>query len=54
MSLLAVAAVLALVVAGLLLLYTVVDRSSRAEAWRRIAEERRWNVEHGIGVRAGR
>ena len=36
-----------LVVIGLLALSVVAaDRAARAEAWRRIAEERRWNWEH--------
>lgn len=34
---------LALAIAALL--YVLIDRSSRAAAWRRIAEERRWNAE---------
>jgi uncharacterized membrane protein YsdA (DUF1294 family) len=36
-----------LVVIGLIALSAVAaDRAARAEAWRRIAEERRWNWEH--------
>jgi len=36
-----------LLVACVTLLFVAVDRTSRAAAWRRIAEERRWNTEHG-------
>jgi hypothetical protein len=34
-----------LLVACVALLFVAVDRTSRAAAWRRIAEERRWNTE---------
>ena len=38
-------ATLALALAALAMLALLVDRSARADAWRRIAEERRWNDE---------
>jgi hypothetical protein len=38
-------AVVALIVLCVLLLSAAVDRTSRANAWRRIAEERRWNTD---------
>jgi uncharacterized membrane protein YsdA (DUF1294 family) len=38
-------AVVLLLAACALLLLIAVDRTSRADAWRRIAEERRWNTE---------
>jgi uncharacterized membrane protein YsdA (DUF1294 family) len=41
---LATAAVLLLVICAVLV-FVAVDRTSRATAWRRIAEERRWNTE---------
>ena len=46
-AMMAVAMVLLVVALGCLL----VDRSARRSAWRRIAEERRWNREHGERAR---
>lgn len=43
--------VLAISLGGALVTAAViaVERSSRADAWRRIAEERRWNHDHRAG-----
>jgi hypothetical protein len=35
-----------LVVLSAVMVFVAIDRTSRANAWRRIAEERRWNSEH--------
>ena len=41
-----VAGIICLTTAALALAGLLVDRSARENAWRRIAEERRWNSEH--------
>lgn len=39
--------IVGLLAAALALIGLLIDRSAREKAWRRIAEERRWNSEHG-------
>ena len=46
MILYVVLSIVSLVVGVLALASLLVDRSARENAWRRIAEERRWNNEH--------